>query len=226
MAKLKSDYFGNSMKLRCLIDKCSNDLLINNIGINFICETFNLDIKGLLKYLLSNILTNNNKLNNFYIKILHLINNNNNNNNAMNLMDIGDDLLCNILKYLDIKSIINFENINRECCYIARIPNIFEKISIKIDSIQNQKTHSSLIPNSVYNNKKELYKRFSLVKKVKIDELKENKVEVVCPKVIELVYLGSSFKRKIPLELLHIKGFHCKYLVISNDNVNDIMQFF
>ena len=158
--------------------------------------------------------------------MLHLTNNNNNNNNddAMNLMDIGDDLLCNILKYLDVKSIINFENINKESCYIARIPNILEKISIKIDSILNQNTHSSLIPNSLYDNKKELYKRFSLVKKVNLYECGKN-INIVFPKIIEFTYWKLLYEAKIPSKLLDIKAFHAIFLKISNDSINNIIQF-
>ena len=119
-----SDNFGNCIKISSVLDgindtilNANKSLLVNTFDINaFRSILKNLKYINIQKQILDNvynILTNINTNNNTIT---------NNNNDSIRLIDLHKDTLINIMQFLTIKDINNYESVSKECCYIGRIP--------------------------------------------------------------------------------------------------------
>ena len=231
MSSLNSDYFGNIIKLRSLIDCCDDTALSNVITLDFLYKIFNLDIKNLLKLLLNNILTNDVLLNRFYHEILHLsnMNNNSNNNDKLSLLDMDTNILYKSLQYLKKKSIISFEKVNRECCYLARSPIVFGHIPVKLGKVLNKQV-SSFVPNIINNDPKQLCKRFSKVNTIHTTpkEMDKYNFKKLFPDVVDLKVMEkneNSVDIISPISDLHkLKALHTRIISISTKNLNNFVS--
>ena len=206
MSKLKSDYPGNIMKLKSLIDNCNENMLQNMVTWDVFQDIFDWDIKSVLKSFIT-IIPDNIRLNEFYNKLLDISKENNNNDDRMHLLDINDNILYKSLQYLDIKSIMNFEKVNRETCYIARTPIIYTNIALNIDRLPRR-----LLFNS---------KRCALATKI-IGYFLTKDISIEFPKINQLdtIHLSQNV-----LECEDIKALNVNYIDINEAMVDDQLLF-
>ena len=136
--KMRSDNIGNCIKISATLDRI-NDLYLNANALLLIEK---IDLRIILKNL-KYFNVSSTKLNEIYkILVNGIINDDNNEDEMLKLMDLHVDTLVNILQFLDMKSIFNFELTSRECCYIARIPQCLRYIYCKVNRFPPETSYS------------------------------------------------------------------------------------